>query len=287
MTSKDEKITEKYSASSFMRNLNYGGNTYYARDEDDLHDGRDAVLAFTGSMKATCANDVKRDIQLAEFTTDNDIIELHQGELVGTDNEYRTHERIIIRAEKPPEITGIPKIQHSQMKLRLTKKSGLNHALPTGLTASSGYIDENDNGVRDSTELYDGTLIIEGDLANSDGSYSFDSDGYQDFSFTVEADLDVDCDSDGTFDDQSVAKKSYTIRVKKYEAPQLSDINMHEWSGKGITQDKGNYESRGNSTANGGPFMMLLQMENHFMYNKIYHHHHFMSQMEYLCWEKE
>ena len=254
MTSKDEKITEKYSASSFMRNLNYGGNTYYARDEDDLHDGRDAVLAFTGSMKATCANGVKRDIQLADFTTDNDIIELHQGELVGTDNEYRTHERIIIRAEKPPEITGIPKIQHSQMKLRLTKKSGLNHALPTGLTASSGYIDENDNGVRDSTELYDGTLIIEGDLANSDGSYSFDSDGYQDFSFTVEADLDVDCDSDGTFDDQSVAKKSYTIRVKKYEAPQLSDINMHEWSGKGITQDRGNYESRGNSTANGGPF---------------------------------
>ena len=57
MTSKDETITEKYSASSYMRNLNYGGNTYYARDEDDLHDQRDAVLAFTGSLKATCAND--------------------------------------------------------------------------------------------------------------------------------------------------------------------------------------------------------------------------------------
>ena len=254
MTSKDEKITEKYSASSFMRNLNYGGNTYYARDEDDLHNGRLAVLAFTGSMKATCANDIKRDIQLAQFTTDDDIIELHQGELVGTDNEYRTHERIIIRAEKPPEITGIPKIQHSQMKLRLTKTSGLAHALPPGLTASSGFIDEDNDGVKDDTELYDGTLIIEGDLNNADSNYSFDSDGYQEFPFTVEADLDVDCDSDGTFDDQSVAKKSYTIRVKKYEAPQLSDINMHEWSGKGITQDKGNYESRGNSTANGGPF---------------------------------
>ena len=174
--------------------------------------------------------------------------------MVGTDNEYRTHDRIIIRAEKPPEITGIPKIQHSQMKLRLTKTAGLNHALPSGLSASSGLIDVDDDGVKDDTELYDGTLIIEGDLANADNSYSFNTDGYQDFSFTVEADLDVDCDSDGTFDDQSVAKKSYTIRVKKYEAPQLSDINMHEWSGKGITQDKGNYESRGNSTANGGPF---------------------------------
>ena len=29
---------------------------------------RVAVLAFTGSMKATCANDIKRDIQLAQFS---------------------------------------------------------------------------------------------------------------------------------------------------------------------------------------------------------------------------
>ena len=50
-----------------MRNLNYGGNTYYARDENDLYDQRTAVLAFTGSLKATCANDIKRDIQLANF----------------------------------------------------------------------------------------------------------------------------------------------------------------------------------------------------------------------------
>ena len=254
MTSKDEKITEKYSASSYMRNLNYGGNTYYARDEDDLHNQRDAVLAFTGSMKATCANNVKRDIQLPIFTTDDEIIELHQGELVGTDDEYRTHEAIIIRAEKPPEVTGIPSIQHSQMKLRLTRKVIALDAFPSGLTATSGFIDTDNDGSKDSDEEYDGTLVIEGDLANGDSSYSFNSSGYQDFTVTVEADLDVDCDSDGTFDDQSVAKKAYIIRIHKYEAPQLSDINMHEWSGKGITQDKGNYESRGNSKANGGPF---------------------------------
>ena len=119
LTSNDNKFTEKYSASSYMRNLNYGGKTYYARDEDDLHDQRTAVLAFTGSLKATCANDVKRDIQLANFLTNDDIIELHQGELVGTSNKHRTHERILISAEKPPEITGIPSISHAQMKLKL------------------------------------------------------------------------------------------------------------------------------------------------------------------------
>ena len=72
----------------------------------------------------------------------------------------------------------------------------------------------------------------------------------------LEADLDVDCDSDGTFSDQSVAKKSYKIRVKKYSAPQLSDINMHEWSGKGITQDRNNYESRGTRRLMVDLFMM-------------------------------
>ena len=122
LTSVDDNITEKYSASSYMRNLNYGGKTYYAYDEDDLYDGRTAVLAFTGSMKATCANNIKRDIQLANFLTDDAVIELHQGELVGTSNKYRTHERIVIAAEKPPEVTGIPSIAHAQMKLRLKKK---------------------------------------------------------------------------------------------------------------------------------------------------------------------
>ena len=29
---------------------------------------------------------------------------------------------------------------------------------------------------------------------------------------------------------------------------------MHEWSGKGITQDRNNYESRGTRRHNGGPF---------------------------------
>ena len=253
LTTAGEDITEKYSASSYMRNLNYGGNTYYAFDEDDLHDGREDVLAFTGSLKATCSNNIKRDIQLANFVTNNKIIELHQGELVGTANKYRTHDKIIISATKPPEITGIPSIAHGQMKLRLTKESG--DSLPSGLTATSGFTDTNSNGSKDTNENYDGTLIIEGDLADDDGSYTFDDDdGFQDFTITVEADLDVDCDSDGVFDDQSVAKKNYTIRVHEFKAKQLSDINMHEWSGKGITQGKGNYESRGTRNYNGGPF---------------------------------
>ena len=252
LTSVDDSITEKYSASSYMRNLNYGGKTYYAYDEDDLYDGRTAVLAFTGSMKATCANNIKRDIQLANFLTDDAVIELHQGELVGTSNKYRTHERIVIAAEKPPEVTGIPSIAHAQMKLRLKKETGDN--LPSGLTATSGFTDTDMDGSKDSDEPYDGTLIIQGDLSDDDSDYTFDSDGYQDFVITVEADLDVDCDSDGTFSDQSIAKKNYTLRVKKYSAPQLSDINMHEWSGKGITQDRNNYESRGTRRHNGGPF---------------------------------
>ena len=252
LTSVDENITEKYSASSYMRNLNYGGKTYYAFDEEDLHDGRDAVLAFTGSMKATCANNIKRDIQLANFVTNDEIIELHQGELVGTNKKYRTHDKIIISATKPPEITGIPSISHTQMRLRLTKETSDN--LPTGLLATSGFVDTNANGVKNTNEPYDGTLIIEGNLSNNDSSYQFNADGFQDFVITVEADLDVDCDSDGTFLDQNVAKKNYTLRVQKFKATQLSDINMHEWSGKGITQDFNNFESRGTSSANGGPF---------------------------------
>ena len=50
-----------------MRNLNFGGKTYYAYDEEDLNEDRTAVLEFTGSMQVTCANDIKRDIQLAKF----------------------------------------------------------------------------------------------------------------------------------------------------------------------------------------------------------------------------
>ena len=63
------------------------------------------------------------------------------------------------------------------------------------------------DGSKDSDEPYDGTLIIQGDLSDDDSDYTFDSDGYQDFVITVEADLDVDCDSDGTFSDQNDSKK--------------------------------------------------------------------------------
>ena len=62
---------------------------------------KEVQFLLTGSLKATCANDIKRDIQLANFLTDDDIILLHQGELVGTSNKQRTHERILISAEKP------------------------------------------------------------------------------------------------------------------------------------------------------------------------------------------
>ena len=84
LRSKDEKVTETYTASAYMRNLNFGGKTFYAYDEEDLHENRTAVLPFTGSLKVQCANNIKRDIQLANFVTNDDIIVLHQGEKVGT-----------------------------------------------------------------------------------------------------------------------------------------------------------------------------------------------------------
>ena len=60
LQSKDEKITETYTASAYVKNLNFGGKTYYAYDEEDLNEDRTAVLEFTGSMQVTCANDIKR-----------------------------------------------------------------------------------------------------------------------------------------------------------------------------------------------------------------------------------
>ena len=57
-----------------MRNLNFGGKTYYVYDEEDLHENRTAVIPFTGSLKVQCANNLTRDIQLANFVTDDDMI---------------------------------------------------------------------------------------------------------------------------------------------------------------------------------------------------------------------
>ena len=71
LQSKDEKVTEIYTASAYMRNLNFGGKTYYVTDEKDLHENRTAVIEFTGSLQVQCANNIKRDIQLPSFVTDD------------------------------------------------------------------------------------------------------------------------------------------------------------------------------------------------------------------------
>ena len=65
-------------------------------------------------------NQIKtRDIQLSNFVTNDDVIILHQGEKVGTTALNRTYDDIIFRSEKPPEVTGIPDITHSEMRLKL------------------------------------------------------------------------------------------------------------------------------------------------------------------------
>ncbi|NBV73206.1 hypothetical protein EBR61_02940, partial [bacterium] len=46
LQSEDEKVTERYTASSYMRNLNFGGKTYYVYDEEDLHENRTPVIPF-------------------------------------------------------------------------------------------------------------------------------------------------------------------------------------------------------------------------------------------------
>ena len=250
LQSKDEKVTEKYTASAYMRNLNFGGKTYYVTDEKDLHENRTAVIEFTGSLQVQCANNIKRDIQLASFVTDDSMIILHQGERVGTSSIQRTHEVIRFRSEKPPAITGLPSISHDNMRLKLTTVASQT-TVPPGLSISSGYDDTNGNNSADVGE-WNGTLSIEGTLNNTNTGYTFNADGYQDFNIRLKADLDTNCDSQG-FSNQNEAYKDYKIRVMKYKAPQFSDINLHTWEPRGFTYGNANYESKGTSSYNGGP----------------------------------
>ncbi|WP_075506355.1 PilW family protein [Candidatus Pelagibacter communis] len=250
LESVDEKVSETYTASAYMRNLNFGGSTFYVYDEEDLHENRTPVIQFTGSLKAQCANNLTRDIQLSNFVTNDDVIILHQGEKVGTTALNRTYDDIIFRSEKPPEVTGIPDITHSEMRLKLVTVS-TDTTIPPGLSVTSGYDDLDNDNVADDGE-WNGTLKISGDLTKTDTGYSFNSDGYQDFNIRVKADLDTNCDGEGWVD-QNEAYKDYTIRVMKFEAPQFSDINLHTWEPKGFTYGKANYESRGSSSYNGGP----------------------------------
>ena len=250
LQSKDKKVTETYTASAYMRNLNFGGKTYYVYDEEDLHENRDGVIPFTGSLKVQCANNLTRDIQLANFVTDDAMIILHQGEKVGTSDLNRTHEEIRFATEKPPAITGIPSVSHGEMRLKLVTTTAAAD-LPPGLTVTSGYDDLNSNNSADAGE-WNGTLSMSGTLDKNDSDYTFNSDGYQDFTIRLKADLDTNCDSQG-WEDQNEAYKDYVIRVMKYDAPQFSDINLHTWEPRGFTYGDANYESRGTSSYNGGP----------------------------------
>ena len=67
------------------------GKNYYVYDETDLHENRTSVLPFTGSLRVTCDNNQKIDIQLPNFVTDNkQIIELHQGDLLSDTDKRAT-----------------------------------------------------------------------------------------------------------------------------------------------------------------------------------------------------
>ena len=250
LQSKDGKVSETYSASAYMRNLNFGGTTYYVYNEEDLHENRTPVIPFTGSLKVQCANNLTRDIQLANFVTDDDIIILHQGEKVGTSDLNRTFEEIRFSSEKPPAITGIPSVSHDEMRLKLETVSS-DTTIPPGLTATSGYDDNNNNNSADAGE-WNGSLVLSGTLSNSDSSYTFNADGYQDFNIRLKANLDTNCDSEG-WDDQNEAYKDYTVRVMKFSAPQFSDVNLHTWEPKGFSYGDQNYESRGTASQFGGP----------------------------------
>ena len=102
---------------------------------------------------------------------------------------------IRFEAEKPPVITGLPGVSHSDMRLKLTTVAS-ETSLPPGLTAKSGFIDANSNNVGDAGE-WNGSLTISGTLNNTDSSYTFNSDGYQDFNIRLKADLDTNCQSQG------------------------------------------------------------------------------------------
>ena len=254
----DEKVTENYTASAYMRNLNYGGSSYYVFNEEDLHENRTAVIPFTGSLKVQCSNNLTRDIQLSNFVTNDDLIILHQGEKVGTSDLNRTHDEIRFNTEKPPAVTGIPDISHDEMRLKLVTVSA-DTTIPPGLTATSLYDDENSNSSADDGE-WNGGLSITGTLNKIDGAqatpaaaaYNFNADGFQDFNIRLKAELQTNCDGEGWVA-QNAAYKDYTIRVMKFSAPQFSDVNLHTWEPKGFTYGDQNYESNGPQDQWGGP----------------------------------
>ena len=248
------QIRETYTASSYMRNLNFGGTTYYVFDEEDLNEDRAAKMPFTGSLKVQCSNNITKDIQLANFQTEDDLFIIHQGEKVGDTNLDGTHDRIRIESQKPPAITGIPTIGHSEMRLKLVSVTTETN-LPPGLSAVSGYTDINNNNSPNPGE-WDGSLTIEGTLENIDTNYSFNSEGFQDFNITVRANLETNCDGNGWVD-QNQSYKQYTIRVVKYKAPDFSDVNLHTWEPKGLMAGYANYERHGTRSKYGGPHYKL------------------------------
>ena len=260
----DKEIKETYTASSFMRNLNFGGTTFFVRNEENLHENRTNVIPFTGSLKAQCANNITRDIQLANFRSDvqgyskDDLIILHQGERLEAKSlsnfsQKRSNTTSIIKfeAQKPPAVTGFPQIRHSEMRL----KSVITNAdddLPPGLSHYSVFNDLNFNGDANDGE-WNGHVVLAGILESTDDNYQFNSDGFQDFTIRVKADLDTNCQGEGWVD-QNEAYKDYTIRVMKYSAPQFTDVNLHTWESKGLmAAGYHNYERHGVESYWGGP----------------------------------
>ena len=236
----DKEIRETYTASSFMRNLNFGGKIFYVSNEENLHENRTNIIPFTGSLKVQCSNNIYLDIQTASFQTKDNLIIFHQGETVGGRSPARTHEAIRFESEKPAAITGLPGVSHSEMRLKLETIT-LNSDLPPGLSLVSGYTDFNRNNQADFGE-WDGSIILEGTLESQDANYAFNSTGFQDFTIRLKANLDTNCDGLG-WEDQNEAYKEYKVRVMKYSAPQFADINLHTWEPKGLTAGYRNYES--------------------------------------------
>ncbi len=252
MKTPDEKVVETFTASAFMRNLNFGGKTYYAYDEKDLHENRTPVIPFTGSMKVACSNNQTLDIQLPVFTTETELFVLHEGEEVSQELSA-TFPRIRIATVKPPEIMGIPSLSHSEMRLKATMPTATNLPSWLGLTVESGYTDTDNDGTKDSDENWDGSLLISGTVANNASNYNFNADGYQDFVVRVKSSLDTNCQTNG-WNAQNQVYKDFTIRVMKFNAPKFSDVNLHTWEPRGATFGRDNYESRGTGSHNGGPF---------------------------------
>ena len=252
MKTPDGKINETFTASAFMRNLNFGGKTYFAYDEKDLHENRVAVIPFTGSMKVNCSNNQKLDIQLPVFTTDTEIFVVHEGEEIG-DTKSATFPLIRIETSKPPEISGIPSLSHSEMRLRATMPTSANLPSWTGLSVESGYTDLDNDGTKDSDENWDGSLLISGTVANNNSNYSWNADGYQDFTVRVRSNLETNCQTNG-WNDQNQVYKDYKIRVMKFDAPKFSDVNLHTWEPRGSTLGWDNYEVRGTGSHHGGPY---------------------------------